>query len=363
MLKGQHFPRIDIPQLEIKAKLNSKDVATNESKELLEKTIAYLIRELDSDPFNLEVSIIENGKFSISISKMPSYDLPSYRISIDVGVFRWIYDALYIVLSNNDIFADYGRAYGTFNISTLEMPDWNTLDLAMANSDEDVLFDLLRMDLHNYLYNVCLSFIIRHEIRHIANGHIGYLLNQNQPLFFEHSANGLPFLDSQTLEMDVDSCVFVGLIEGFMKDPRHLEMMPEEFRNNTGKLITCLFCIQFIFYCLPSKKVSEIKDARENSHPNAFMRFFYCYTAGLSLLKEKYPELVSEYETLFQDNFKVLFANLDGMGLVNLEKIIKDYEWTLSDEGMNHADAVWNNWSNWVPKLEKYAFLKLAPIR
>ena len=45
MLRRQDFPRIDIPGLEFKAKLNSKEVGTDESKDLLEIIIAYLIRE------------------------------------------------------------------------------------------------------------------------------------------------------------------------------------------------------------------------------------------------------------------------------------------------------------------------------
>lgn len=102
MLKRHHSPRINIQGFEIKAKLNSKEVATDESKDLLEKSIAYLIGELYPDLFNLGMNITEEGKFSISISKLLSYDIPSYRLSIDIGVFRWIYDALYVVLSNID---------------------------------------------------------------------------------------------------------------------------------------------------------------------------------------------------------------------------------------------------------------------
>jgi hypothetical protein len=42
-------------------------------------------------------------------------------------------------------------------------------------------------------------------------------------------------------------------------------------------------------------------------------------------------------------------------------KIIVDQEWTLSDDGIAYAHQIWNNWDNWIPKLKKYAYLKLAP--
>ena len=97
----------------------------------------------------------------------------------------------------------------------------------MANND-DVLFDADRMTLHNYLYTLCLSFIIRHEIWHIANGHVDYLRSQLCELFYEHSNNTLSPLDNQTLEMDADSCVFAGLLAGLLTDTTQKEQIPEE---------------------------------------------------------------------------------------------------------------------------------------
>lgn len=101
-----------------------------------------------------------------------------------------IYDGLYVVLSNNQVFAGFGQPFGQFNIPTLNVPDWNSLDIVMSVHDE-VYFDAERNNLHTFLYHLCLSFILRHDIRHIANGHIDYLTTTLKPLFFENSKNGL----------------------------------------------------------------------------------------------------------------------------------------------------------------------------
>jgi hypothetical protein len=361
MLRRTFFPKLDL--IDVKVKPNSKEVDTDETAQLLQDTVAHLIAELTGKPFQLETSVASDGFFSVQISRSKSVEIPSYIMSVDVGVFRWIYDSLYFVLSNNNVFHGIGKSVGTFDIPTLEVPNWTSLDLAMSNSASEVFFDLERMDLHNFLYNVCLSFILRHEIRHIANGHVGYLLNRSVPLFFENSSNGLSFIDSQTLEMDVDSCVFAGFLEGFINDENHSAMMPEVLRDSRGKMMTCLFCIQFLFYCLPSRKVKSKEHASNGSHPNSFMRYFFCFTTGVSLLEEKYPHLLNEFTELARDNFTVFLDNLSEMGCVDINRIIEDQSWTLSEEGMEYSNQIWKNWDNIAPKLEEFAYLKLAPFR
>ncbi len=211
------------------------------------------------------------------------------------------------------------------------------------------------------MYQLCLSFIIRHEIRHIANGHIGYLKNKLYPLFYENSKNGLAPIDSQTLEMDVDSCVFAGLMEGLLKDTLQRSIVPEELQDERGVFMSLLFCIQFLFYCMPSRKVSSMSDIETNSHPNAYLRYFFCFTSGLSLLQEKYPQYVELFGSLHRDNFWEFINNLKEQKLIDEEKVKQDHNWSMSDEGMAYAYKIWNNWNNWIPRLQSFAFLKLAP--
>ncbi|WP_131537888.1 hypothetical protein [Pedobacter nototheniae] len=360
MLKREALPRFDIPGFGVCLKPDSSAVSKEKSEKYLEDTVAFLISELVGEAFALETNIEQEGNFSIRISKIPSPDLPTYSMTVDEGVFRWIYDALYVVLSNNNVFAGLGMSTEEFKIPTLEVPNWYSLDIAMACFEKQVLFDAARMDLHNFLYNVILSFILRHEMRHIANGHIGYLLNNKRDTFNENTNNGLSALDSQTMEMDVDSCVFAGLLDGFLANPDHKSMMPVELQDERGMLMTCLFTIQFLFYCLPSRKVSNLQDAQKNGHPNAFLRYFFCFTSGLSLLKDKYPSLTDQFAELGSTNFHTLLGNLHGMGLVDLDKIEADQQWTLSAEGMAYADSIWNNWDNWIPKLQSFCYLRLA---
>ncbi len=150
MIKNKSIPKINIPGIEIKIKLNSKEVCGNESLDSFEEVINGLIAELVHDQFQLVAKITKENTFSISISGLPDQRVKRFQINIDVGLFRMLYDGLYIVLSNNNIFSGLGKAFGEFHIPTLEVPDWNTLDLAMANNNEDVYFDFDRTALHKF---------------------------------------------------------------------------------------------------------------------------------------------------------------------------------------------------------------------
>jgi hypothetical protein len=290
---------------------------------------------------------------------LPDKRIKTYQLNIDIGVFRLLYDGLYIVLSHNQIFPEVGKSKNVYTVPTLEVPDWNSLDIAMANAD-DVFFDVDRHNLHEFLHMLCMSFLIRHEIRHIANGHIDYLAERNT-VFNEQTRNGLLPLDNQTLEMDVDSCIFAGMLEGFLNDPVHKKLMPEELKDEKGIFMSLQFVLQFLLYCMPSKKVHSKSEAEVLSHPNAYMRYFYSVTTGTSWLQEKYAHLQEEFFKVHQDNFWSFLEILSSKGLINIEPIIADYEWTVSEEGFAYANKVWDNWDNWIPLLEPYAYLQLAP--
>ena len=350
--------KFDIPGLELHVKLSSAGFSNSETKEKYSKEIERLIAELVPDHFKLISNITENNTFAISISRLPSEPIKTYQLNMDIGVFRFLYDGLYIALSHNEIFANLGKSQGTYAVPSLEVPDWNSLDIAMANAD-DVHFDVDRYNLHEFLQKLCLSFLIRHELRHIANGHIDYLAERST-VFDERSKNGLLPLDNQTLEMDVDSCVFAGMLEGFLNDPAHRDLMPEELQDEKGIFMSLLFALQFLLYCMPSKKVSSKAEVEGQSHPNAYLRYFFSVTTGISLLNEEFPHLQDLFVQTHQENFWGCLETLATKGLIKIEPIIKDFEWTMSEEGFAYANTIWNNWDKWIPILEPYTYLKLA---
>lgn len=340
--------------------LTSANVATDLKVGEFTNIINHLIKELVSEQFELQTDIRKANSFKISISGIPNKDHKVYRICFDLGLFKMIYDTLYVVLSNNKFFSGIGESTSQFKIPTIEVPNWTILDIAMSCNSESVYFDEDRIALHEFLYTLCLHFIARHEIRHIANGHIGYLNNKSPGLFYENSKNGLEPIDSQTLEMDVDSCVFCGMIDGLLnKNPR--SRLPLALQTEKGIFDSLLFVLKILFYCLPSKKVSSLAEIQNRSHPNSCLRYFFSFTAGLSLVQEQHPELFNllgkTYQTTWSD-----FEILNKQGLLSWERVMKDYEWTMSTEGMDFADRIWNNWNNWVPKLTPFAYLKLAPL-
>jgi hypothetical protein len=339
--------------------LNSNEVSTPKSQEDFVKIINFLIKELVGDAFELKTNITEDNTFKISITGLPDENKKVYQISFDIGLFKMIYDVLYVLLSNESFFPNIGKASEKFKIPTIELPNWTFLDMAMANN-EPVYFDEERKELHHFIYTLCLHFLARHEIRHIANGHIDYLVNINNTEFIENTNNGLTPTDSQTLEMDVDSCVFTGFLDGLINIPQQLLFVPEKLRDHENIFESVLFCSKILFYCLPSKKISKTEEIVSASHPNSTLRYFFSFTAGLSFIRDLHPDLFELFGKTYQKSWS-FFEIIHEQGLMDFDKFIADYNWTMSDEGQDYANKIWNNWNVWVPKLEPYTYLKLAP--
>lgn len=339
--------------------LNSQEVISTESQQHFLKIVDFLIHELIGDNFELRTNITNNDNFRISITGLPSKGKKIYRINYDISLFRMLYDVLYVVLSNEKFFQGIGKSSGTFSLSTIEVPSWVILDAAMANN-EPIFFDNERKELHEFIYTLCLHFIIRHEIRHIANGHIDYLINLSRNEFVEGLTNGLTAIDSQTIEMDVDSCVAVGFLDGFLNIPEQLSHIPIKLQNTESIFESFLFALKILFFCLPSKKVNSIQEAEILSHPNSTLRYFYSFTAGLSYLQELKPEFFELFGETYQRTWS-FFEILEEQKILNTDRVWNDYNWTMSDEGQEHADRIWNNWNKWIPLLEPYTTLKLAP--
>jgi len=339
--------------------LNSKEVISNGSQQHFLKIVDFLIHELLGDNFELRSNITNNDNFRISISGLPSVGKKIYQINYDISLFRILYDILYIVLSNERFFQGIGKSSGAFSISTIEVPSWAILDAAMANN-KPIFFDKERKELHDFIYTLCLHFIIRHEIRHIANGHIDYLVNIKKNGFVEGFTNGLNSIDSQTIEMDVDSCVAVGFLNGFLTVPEQLTHIPIKLQNTESIFESFLFTLKILFYCLPSKMVSRVQEAEILSHPNSTLRYFYSFTAGLSYLQEFKPELSELFGRTYQKTWS-FFEIIEDQKILNTNKVWDDYNWSMSDEGQDHANRIWDNWNQWIPLLKPYAILKLAP--
>lgn len=340
--------------------LNSNEVVSDESQQYFLRIVDFLIAELLGEDFELKTNITNNDNFRISITGLPSREKKIYRINYDISVFRMLYDTIYVTLSNTKFFPSIGKSSGVFSIPTIEVPSWGLLDAAMSNN-APIFFDDERKELHEFIYTLCLHFIVRHEIRHIANGHIDYLLSRTANEFVEGFANGLTAIDSQTIEMDVDSCVAVGFLNGFLNIPNQLNHIPSKLHDNESIFESFLFALKIIFFCLPSKKISSIKEAELSSHPNSTLRYFYSFTAGLSYLQDNNPDLFDLFGKTYQRTWS-FFEILSEQKIMNTDRVWNDYNWSMSDEGQRHANRIWNNWNQWIPKLEPYSTLKLAPF-
>ena len=117
------IPKFNIPGYELRIKLNSAEVFSPEKLSAFENTMNKLIGELVNEDFHLSTEIRNSNVFSINIRALPNQHVKAYKISLEVGIFKWIYDCLYIVLSNNNLFHGFGNSYSRFYIPTLNVPD------------------------------------------------------------------------------------------------------------------------------------------------------------------------------------------------------------------------------------------------
>jgi hypothetical protein len=118
--------------------------------------------------------------------------------------------------------------------------------------------------------------------------------------------------------------------------------------------------LKVLFYCLPSRKVTSLKEIQNSSHPNSTLRYFFSFTAALSFIQEKHPEYFELFGSIYKDSWGD-FSILDKQGLLKYQRFWSDYNWSMSEEGIAYTNKIWNNWNAWIPKLTPFAYLKLSP--
>ena len=170
------------------------------------------------------------GFFSVVVSKIDGAELGmkcvlygnnTFGIYFYNAYIKFIYDGLYLILSDNSLYSEIGKSSHLMQIPSLDYNSPKTyydfkLDLHDAGKAK---FDNERQKLHAFLYKISTMLLVIHECQHILNGHNGLLKANNINRISKAIEIGLlTTLDSQTLEMDADCNSIISLVNILKKN-------------------------------------------------------------------------------------------------------------------------------------------------
>lgn len=345
-------------------KLNSDSELTEEKLQQFSALCSTFLQQGIIGIFSMNIHITQYNSFKISVSTsfIPPYvdfhGLRAFNLFFDKAVIRFLYDLFYLVLSDMSFFPELGNTTGKVNISTLRTDNGLLFDIPV-NYEDDIYFDQTRKELHDFIYTIAKQFIILHEAYHILNGHTSYLLYKGNELYEEGQFNSLSPLDSQTLEMDADSCAFAALLK-ILINPLNRHLIPG-FLQSEERILDCLvFVATNLFMCLPFNRVANVNDFLKSSHPNAAMRLDICFDVGFIVLERK-PELLSFYKESIKKYYNETIANLINKSIIPVEYTLSDIINMNTKEAEEHRIMILKNWNKWIPLLTEFAYVKLTP--
>jgi hypothetical protein len=272
-----------------------------------------------------------------------------YKITFHTGFLRFIFDGLYVILSDNTIFPKIGESSCLIKLPSLRYnfpKGYNDFKFDLYET-EKAKFNDERVALHKFLFDTALKTIVLHEFYHILNGHLHYIK--------AHKKENLSTLDLHTLEMDADACAILALINFFFTESNKI---PKNLNSKEGVIESIVFIIYFLFYLLPGVDYDDITKIKNLSHPSHPFRFGFM---GATLFTA-YPEGHELYPIIDTAISKIL--EVFPMVIKNISGETKKHDGLLlfsGLEGKKYFDEVTNNWNSIRPKLEPFALTKLAP--
>lgn len=284
-----------------------------------------------------------------------------FSILIRENDLNFIFNYLYVILSDKMIFPNIGNCSHLMKINSFDYGHNHSNDL---NFDIDETgrskFDSNRRILHEFLLEIAIRLLLFHECRHLINGHNGFL----NSLGIDNSTDGikkglLTNLDLHTLEMDADSIAIQDLIKNINSKNSKL-VIPYDLNNKDGILKSILFVSFILFKILPHKHYQSIEDIKKSTHPSSSFRFgMLTVTLEAYLRQNDYNDLALKLDSYIVETIQMFSTSIKKISneIFDIEEIIMFY----SDKGLEYLNEVVYNWNFLKPKLENFAFAKLAP--
>ncbi|MFN1216029.1 hypothetical protein ACKW6Q_03485 [Chryseobacterium kwangjuense] len=320
---------------------------------------SFFIRILNTYGFKSSLGFIvfsKADKEGMSIS----YSGGVFNITIYEKYVKFIYDLLYVVLSDDSLFHDIGKASGVIKLNSLNYDFPKThfdLKCDLEESDRS-RFDIDRKELHSFFYKLAIRLVLLHELHHVLNGHSEFL----NFLGVKRSRDAvdrklLENLDLHTLEMDADVTSLQDLIKFTLNDKLDT---PKELNNEKGIIKSALFIAFFIFHILPKRRIDSIEEVIASTHPSGGGRFWFMVSALITFYKLRNHELedfVEDISIEIISNFRIIVKNISNEQL-DLKELISFVN--PNGEGLEYLGKVTQNWNKLRPFLELFAVKKLV---
>lgn len=158
--------------------LNSNDCFEKDMESDLYTMASQILMPYSKGIFGVAVKKIEGGQMGMRVHY---YGPNSYGISFYSAYIKFIYDGLYLVLSDNSVFPEIGKSSHTMKIPSIDYnPPKTYFDFKLDLEDSGkAKFDRERQKLHAFFYKITTMFLVIHECQHILNGHCGFFKESN----------------------------------------------------------------------------------------------------------------------------------------------------------------------------------------
>jgi hypothetical protein len=344
--------------MEENSELNSNSFFVEDNEELSLFASWFLGLHRSKDAYFIAISTIKGQEMGMSITQTKYND---YKFSFYDSYIKFIYDGLYLILSDNSTFSDIGHSSKLMNIESFNYnpPEkcYNDFkfDLDEAGRTE---FDIERQNLHHFFYKTTTKLLVLHECMHVLNGHNGYLKSINVKSGLDGVEKDLlTNLDLHTLEMDADSVALHSLIDFIISNKQKLNI-PVQLNSEKGIIESVVFITFFLFYIIPGKRYCLLNEIKGSSHPSNGFRFcMMMATLATKYLNSKNAELLESTLIRTIAVYKSAINKISGENL-NLD----EFKIFSSEEGQKYFDEITYNWNFLRPKLEPFALKKLAPF-
>ncbi|MBB6330603.1 hypothetical protein HNP24_001553 [Chryseobacterium sediminis] len=282
-----------------------------------------------------------------------------YSINIHEKYFRFIYDFLYIILSDNSLFPNVGSSSKIVKLDSLNYNFPKTHFDLICDLEESgkPKFNIERRNLHNFFYKLIMRFLLMHEFHHITSGHNDFLSSlgvKNSKDAVEK--NILTNLDIQTLEMDAD----VISIQDLLKLLLDSSDIPKQFNSEEGIIESLLFISFFVFHILPKRKIKSLEQVLNSTHPSSGIRYWFILSSLAESYKLKNAELsdfIIHKSCEIIEKLKITVKNISNENL-DIQELIDVID--PAGEGMQYSGEVVQNWNKLRPVLEIFASKKLV---
>lgn len=308
---------------------------------------------------------------NVSLNALVSKTDEGYFIGINIGTYFILESLFFRILASKNILIEFGDVSKEKELNKLFNAQITDLDLLFALSppeEPNIPQDTNRHLLAQILTFNTLLFLTTHEYGHIISGHLGLVGEITKLSTMEEALETPEYLRinpllSQTLEMDADSFGCKSGVERLITLYMNIYSLGPEIKPFFSSLETSLFLWCFSIYCLFrlfAHKSIDTSKIKESSHPLPSIRqVIIMGTAKPVLEKAKLTDLAEKLDILMPQavlEAEKAFKEISEQGFDARALILSG-----QPEAYNQVSAIYDNWNNVRPLLEKYAYGGLAP--